>query len=86
MTNYETKRSDASNEHCRVYLRDDFMGDPKHEFALEKFEYGFDAGFQYAIELLRSVDEQTNGGITNCLHSTEWAKYLEKQKESETAV
>lgn len=52
----------------------------------ESDSVSFDAGFQYAIDLLRNVDEQTNGGITNCLHSIEWAKYLEKQKESETAV
>lgn len=52
----------------------------------ESDSVSFDAGFQYAIDLLRNVDEQTNGGITKCLHSVEWANYLEKQKESENAV
>ena len=83
MTNYQTKRNDEAQKHANKYYRDDGSLDEKQEFAAEQFEYGFDSGFQYAIDLLRTVEEATNGGITNCIHSNEWAKFLDSKLEPE---
>lgn len=37
-------------------------------------------GYLLAIKLLKEVPED-NGGITNCIHSIEWSRYLLKKLE-----
>lgn len=48
----------------------------------EAYSLGLAVGFQKAIEMLSVPDrERFNAGVTNCMHSVEWAKWLEANKE-----
>jgi hypothetical protein len=44
----------------------------------------YEAGFKAAVELLKNPDrDEFNAGITSCMHSPEWAAWLEKKKGGE---
>jgi len=50
----------------------------KPESSEQAFNDGYHMGFLKAIELLRNPDrDQYNAGITSCIHSHEWATWLE---------
>ncbi|NCX93368.1 MAG: hypothetical protein EBX40_01665 [Gammaproteobacteria bacterium] len=47
----------------------------------EQLKSQFLAGFNAAIELLKNPDQdEFNAGITSCMHSHEWAAWLESKK------
>lgn len=63
---------DKLSKHCLTDKQE------PNDFDLSIFDLGAEFGFRKAIELLRNVPDD-NGGITKCIHSNEWAKYLERQ-------
>lgn len=53
------------------------------KIAHKMFTEGMRAGFELAIKELKGVSNRDdNGGITRCLHSVEWAAYLEQIKSN----
>jgi hypothetical protein len=53
----------------------------RHSEYLRGLDEGMAMGYEIAITTLRNVERlDDNAGITACLHSTEWAQYLEEKK------
>ena len=53
-----------------------------NETKATSYVHGMTFGFDLAIQALRQIErDDTNAGITKCLHSREWAAYLEQVKQ-----
>lgn len=57
---------------------EEYFSTHKEQTAEQAFNDGYHMGFLKAIELLRNPDrDEYNAGITSCIHSHEWATWLE---------